>query len=200
MARPDPGITKIIVLAIWNLGECLSSILENKAEPSLWVHLEGFCQECCWAGGNSMYDGQWDSGQTLVIMGDLRSGQVLWCPAQFLPPFPVGDDMGRPVCVPEEGAGYTTLKYLEADCHACSLLYFSIFLDAGYASTKMFASWHLHGSTSRQLPLSEQQTHSSERFRWSHSFKCREELAASWKTGSSPLPPPNHHPHLRGNQ
>ena len=78
-----------------------------------------------------MYDVQWDSGQTLVIMGSLRSGQVLWCPARFLPPFPVGDDTGRQACVPEEGAGYITLKYLEADCHACSLLYFSIFLDAG---------------------------------------------------------------------
>lgn len=131
MARPDPGITKIIVLAIWNLGEQFSSILENKAEPSLWVHLEGFCRECRWAGGNSMYDVQWDSGQTLVIMGSLRSGRVLWCPAWFLPPFPLGDDTGRQACVPEEGAGYTTLKYLEADCHACSLLYFSIFLDAG---------------------------------------------------------------------
>lgn len=79
-----------------------------------------------------MYDGQWDSGQTLVIMGSLRSGRVLWCPAPLLPHFPVGDDTARPACVPEEGAGYTTLKYLEADCHACSsLLYFSIFLEAG---------------------------------------------------------------------
>lgn len=166
------------------------ALKHTKAEPSLWVHLEGFCQECCWAGGNSMYDRQWDSGQTLVTMGNLRSGRVLWCPARFLPS----------TCIPEEGAGYTTLKYLEADCHACSLLYFSIFLDAGYASTKMFASWHLHGSTSRQLRLSEQQTHLSERFRRSHSFECREELAASWKTGSSPLPPPNYHPHLPGYQ
>lgn len=137
-----------------------------------------------------------------VTMGNLRSGRVLWCPAQFLPPFPVGDDTGRQACVPEEGAGYTTLKNLEADCHARSLLSgsFCIFLDAVLASTKMFASWHLHGSTSRQLRLSEQQTYSSERFRWSHSFKCREELAASWKTGSSPLPPPKHHPHLPGYQ
>lgn len=76
-----------------------------------------------------MYDRQWNSGQTLVTMGNLRSGRVLWCPARFLPP--VGDDTGRQACVPEEGAGYTTLKYLEADCQACSLLYFSIFLDAG---------------------------------------------------------------------
>lgn len=52
-----------------------------------------------------MYDVQWDSGQTLVIMGSLRSGRVLWCPARFLPPFPVGDDTGRQACVPEEGQG-----------------------------------------------------------------------------------------------
>lgn len=62
---------------------------------------------------NTIYDQEWHSGQTVAIMGSLRSGRVLVCPALYLSCLSIGDHTGRQVCLPEEGTG--ALVYSVAD-------------------------------------------------------------------------------------